>query len=184
MESRGFRLPGFLIVSSVVLLMTSCAVGVGGIESWPVTNAEKSQFSGRVVDVLCELGGNCTDNCGEGSRQLAVKSLDAGTVLVAKNLTNYTGAADELWQYCGQVVELNGLFTAHNDVRFFQVQNVRPPGGEWQKATRFLQAWAERTGKSLALAPNWQSHDDRVQEIIERDGILGLGQQADDEYFN
>jgi len=175
----------FLPIGIVAALLTlaGCATPAGSISSWPVTNAEKSEFSGEVVDVLCELGGNCADNCGEGKRQLAIKNDDIGTVLVSKNLNNYSGAADELWQYCGQIVDINGLFTDHKGVRFFQVQNVRAPGGQWQKATRYLQAWAERSGKSASLAGNWEEHDDRVQSIIERDGRLGLGQAADEEYF-
>ena len=104
-------------------------------------------------------------------------------MLVAKNLNNYSGGTDELWPFCGEVVEINGLFTEHQGVRFFQVQNVRPPGGEWLKATRYAQAWSERSGKPASLVGNWQDHDDRVQEIIERDGHLGLGPEADQEYF-
>lgn len=168
---------------SAVLLQAGCATPVGEIESWPITAAEESQFSGKVVDVLCELGGNCANECGEGKRQLAIKSQDIGTVLVAKNLNNYTGATDELLQFCGQQVDLNGLFTEHKGVRFFQVQNIRASGGQWQKATRYLSAWVERSGKTPQQAANWQYHDERVKDIIKRDGTLGLGTQADEDYF-
>lgn len=168
------------------LLLAGCATPVGEVESWPITGAEENQFSGTVVDVLCELNGSCANECGEGKRQLAVKSQDPtiGTVLVAKNLTNYSGAADELWQFCGQQVDVNGLFTDHKGVRFFQIQNVRATeGGQWQKATNYLNAWSERTGKSSQQAKNWQDHDERVLGIIKRDGRLGLGTEADQEYF-
>ena len=33
---------------------------------------EKALFSGKVVDVLCEVAGECTDNCGNGARQLGI----------------------------------------------------------------------------------------------------------------
>lgn len=166
-------------------LLAGCATPVGEIESWPVTGAEKTQFSGVVVDVQCELSGNCTDQCGEGRRQLAIKTSDnaMGTVLVAKNLSNYSGAADELWQFCEQQIDVNGLFTEHNGIRFFQVQNVRPPGGQWQRATQYLNAWVDRSGKSPQQAQNWHEHDERIKEILMRDGRLGLGQQADQDYF-
>lgn len=169
---------------SISLLQAGCATPVGEVESWPVTNAEESQFSGTVVDVLCELGGNCANECGQGKHQLAIKSQDKGTVLVAKNLNNYSGAVDELWQFCGQQVDVNGLFTEHKGVRFFQVQNIRESGGQWQKATKYISAWTERSGKSPEQAKNWQDHDDRVKDIIEREGRLGLGTQADQDYFN
>jgi len=167
------------------LLQAGCATPAGKVESWPITGAEESQFSGTVVDVLCELGGNCANECGQGTRQLAIKSPDnnIGTVLVAKNLANYSGAADELWQLCGQQVDLNGLFTEHKGVRFFQVQNIRESGGQWQKANKYLSAWVERSGKSPQQAKNWQDHDERVKDIIERDGRLGLGTEADQDYF-
>ncbi len=173
---------GALIITT--LFLSACASRPGGIASWPVTNAEKSGFTGEVVDVLCELNGNCAENCGEGKRQLAIKTEDVGTIFVAKNLNNYSGAVDELWQFCEKQVEVSGLFTENKGVRFFQVQNMREPGNSWQKATRYAQAWAERSGKPSSLAGNWEAHDERIKEIIERDGYLGLGKEADEDYFN
>jgi len=170
-----------LLVTS--LFLGACATPVGKVASWPVTNGEESELTGTVVDVLCELNGNCANNCGDGKRQLAIKTEDSRTILVSKNLTNYTGAVVELSPYCDQVVDLNGLFTEHKGVRFFQVQNVRPVGGQWQRATGYLQAWSDRTGRPLSEASNWQDNDERVREIIERDGVLGLGREADQEYL-
>jgi len=167
------------------LFVAACATPVGEIESWPITAAEKNQFSGKVVDVQCELSGNCTADCGAGKRQLAIKTTNKklGTVLIAKNLNNYTGAADELSQFCGQQIDINGLFTEHRGVRFFQVQNIREAGGQWQKATKYLDAWVERSGKSPQQAKDWHEHDERVSGIIKRDGRLGLGTKADQDYF-
>lgn len=166
-----------------IMLLGACATPAGEVDSWPVTNAQERELTGTVVDVLCELNGNCPDNCGNGKRQLAIKTEDSRTILVSKNLTNYTGAVVELSPYCDQVVDLNGLFTEHSGVRFFQVQNVRSSGGQWQRATDYLQAWSERTGRPLSEANNWQENDERVKGIIERDGVLGLGQEADQEYL-
>jgi len=183
-RKNGCTLALVALLSSSALL-AGCATPVGEVDPWPITSAEEAQFSGEVVDVLCELSGNCAANCGNGKRQLAVKTQDKtmGTVLVAKNLNNYTGAADELWQFCGQQVDVNGLFTQHKGVRIFQVQNMRTTGGQWQKATKYLSAWAQRSGKSPQQAKRWYNHDERVKAIIERDGRLGLGTQADKDYF-
>lgn len=172
-----------VVMAALCVGLTGCAAGPGGIDNWPVTNAEKNGFVGTVVDVQCELTGNCADNCGEGKRQLAVKTEEFGTVLAAKNLNFYSGAVDELWPFCAETVEVNGLFTEHQGVKFFQVQNVRQPGGKWLKATRYLQAWSERTGQPLSVASRWYNNDDRVKTILERDGRLGLGVEADQEYF-
>ncbi len=182
-KSFVYRNSLFATAGCISLLLTGCAAGPGEIASWPVTNAEKSGLLGEVVDVQCELTGNCAENCGAGKRQIAIKTENVGTVLVAKNLNNYSGAVDELWPLCGNIVDVNGLFTEHQGVRFFQVQNIRAPGGEWQKATRYLQAWSERSGKPLSVANNWQDHDERIQAVLDRDGRLGLGPNADQEFF-
>ena len=178
---KRFTRVGFWL--TLLAFLAGCATPAGKVESWGVTAQQESAFTGKVVDVMCELNGNCADNCGEGSRQLAIKTVDQGTVLVAKNVTLYSGAADELWAFCGQDVEVNGLFTANKNVRFFQVQNVRTPGGEWKRANRFHEAWASRSGQSGSKARKWYKNDERVDEIIKRDGRLGLGPAADAEYF-
>jgi len=167
----------------VLTFLAGCATAPGEVESWGITAQEESAFNGKVVDVMCELTGNCATNCGEGSRQLAIETQDQGTVLVAKNVTLYSGAAEELWAFCGQDVEVNGLFTENQNVRFFQIQNVRILGGQWQRANRFHQAWAARSGESGSKARRWYKNDARVDEILERDGRLGLGPAADAEYF-
>ncbi len=177
------RFTALATVLGSLFLLNGCATSVGEVAAWPVTNAEESALSGTVVDVLCELNGNCAENCGEGKRQLAIKTESLGTVLISKNLTNYSGAADELWPFCGELVEVNGLFTENKGIRFFQAQNIREPGGQWKQTTNYLQAWSNRTGQSRSLAEDWQYHDPRVKAIIERDGRLGLGTDADNDYF-
>ena len=136
-----------------------------------------------VVDIACELTGDCADNCGSGKRQLGLKTVDQGTILVAKNLTFYSGAAEELHGFCGKEVEVDGLFTEHRNVRFFQVQKMREVGGKWEKSDRFLDAWAKQNDSSKRKAKKWYKRDAKVQEILQRDGYLGIGAEADAEYF-
>lgn len=152
-------------------------------KSWGVTNEEIVKFSGTVVDITCELTGDCPENCGAGSRQLGLKTADQGVILVAKNLTLYTGAAEELHGFCGATVEVDGLFTENRGVRFFQVQKMRLPDKRWEKADRFLDAWAAEYGGKPRKAKRWYRKDPRVTEILKRDGRLGLGLDADAGYF-
>ena len=175
------RISRFATVLFTTLLVAGCVTPVGEVANWPITNAEKSELTGEVVSVLCELGGNCDDTCGGGSQQLAIKTPELGTVLVSKNINNYSGAQDELSPFCGQTINVNGLFTEHLGIRFFQVHNLRTPGGEWQRANRYLQAWAARSGKTPVN--RWYNQDERVKEIIKRDGRLGLGPEADKDFF-
>lgn len=153
-------------------------------KSWGVTNEKPAKFTGIVTDVACHLTENCPDNCGAGSRQLGLMTEDQGLILVAKNLTLYSGAAAELYPFCAQEIEVDGLFTEHRNVRFFQVQKMRLPGEKWQKATLFHQAWAKQYGGNPRKAKKWYKKDPRIMEIIARDGYLGLGLEKDATYFN
>lgn len=169
-----------VLVSGLYVVLTG---GAYAAKSWGVSNEVKAEFTGTVVDIACELSGDCPPNCGDGNRQLGLKTEQDGTLLVAKNLTLYTGASVELVAFCGQTIEVDGLFTEHRNVRFFQVQQLRVPGGDWQKATRFHQVWAEQYGGKPSKAKNWYKKDPRVETIITRDGYLGLGTAKDQEFF-
>ena len=171
---------GLLILVSTSL--TACATPVGEVQKWGISGVEVAEFSGEVVDVLCELSGNCTDECGAGTRQLGIKTSQ-GTVLIAKDVNYYSGAAEELWPFCNQELTVNGQFTESLNTRVFQIQNVRKPNGPWMKTQRFLETWAETNDESLAVAKDWYYHDKRVNAILEKDGRLGLGQEADSAYF-
>ena len=153
-------------------------------KSWGLTNEKEAKFKGTVVDITCHLTGDCPENCGDGSRQLGLMTEDQGLILVAKNLTLYTGASYELYGFCGQEIEVDGLFTENRNVKFFQVQKMRAVGGKWQKATRFHKHWADANDTKPRKAKRWYRKDQRIKTIIERDGYLGLGPEADEAYFN
>lgn len=150
-------------------------------KSWGISNEKEAKFKGVVTDVTCHLTGNCPENCGQGSRQLGLMTSDQGLILVAKNLTLYTGAAEELHGFCGQEIEVDGLFTENRNVRFFQVQKMRLPGKKWQKARLFHKAWAKEYGGKPRKAKRWYRKDPRVKQIISEQGYLGLGAGAEAE---
>ena len=172
------------LLAPIVLFSLGLSNSTFAAKSWGITGEQEVIFTGTVVDITCELTGDCPENCGGGKRQLGLKTADQGIILVAKNLTFYTGAAEELYGFCGQEVEVDGLFTENRNVRFFQVQKMRTAGGKWEKSTRFLKAWAEENDSSTRKAKKWYKRDPRVKEIIAQDGYLGLGLEKDQEYFN
>lgn len=174
------RVYGLLLLFTALLM--GCATPAGEVERWGISGVEVAEFSGEVVDVLCEVSGNCVDQCGSGARQLGIKT-ELGMVLIAKDLNRYTGGAEELWPFCSQQLVVNGQFTETGDTRFFQVQNVRLPDGLWMSTSRFLEDWAEKNGQPLSDANRWYLEDPRVKTLLERDGRLGLGTEADQEYF-
>ncbi len=155
-------------------------------EEWGLPEEEVARFEAKVVDVLCELSGDCPAGCGAGKRQLGLVT-DAGTlVLPVKNFTPFSGAAAELIDFCGKRVVADGLFTTNRGVKIFALQFVRQaPDGKWRRANRFLPRWAEANGfrPGGPEAKQWFRHDPRIKAVIERDGVLGLGPEADRKYL-
>lgn len=164
----------YSLVLIILAGLTACATPAGKVERWGISGVEVAEISGEVVDVLCEVSGNCVEQCGSGTRQIGIKTQQ-GMVLVAKDLNRYSGGAEELWPFCSQQLVVNGQFTETGPTRFFQVQNVRMPDGGWMSTSRFLEVWAEKNGKPVNAANKWYLEDQRVETILKRDGLLGLG---------
>ena len=138
------------------------ALGLAGAayaaKSWNLLNEEEASFEATVVDMICELTGDCPQECGVASdRQLGLVDGDGKLILVAKNLTFFAGGSMDLAPYCGQAIEVDG-FT-----------------DEWVEREGFDPAGEERK--------KWWNNDPRVLEIIEQDGVLGLGHEVDEEVF-
>ena len=80
----------------------------------------------------------------------------------------------------------DGLFSTNRGYRVFVLQFVREaPDGKWRGANRFKPKWAKRYGFDPAgkEAKQWFRHDPTVGALIERDGVFGLGLDADEAYF-
>lgn len=154
-------------------------------KSWNLTAQEKARFTARVVDVLCELTGDCPDACGGGTRQLGLlREADDVLVFPTKNgQPLFTGAATDLAPYCGKVIEVDGLLTGGGEVsagaaKVYQIQRLREVGGEWARANRWTKEWAKRNPDATGRGP-WYRRDPRITGEIARDGYLGLGPEAD-----
>ena len=154
-------------------------------QEWGLPGEKVVRFEATVVDILCELSGNCPARCGGGKRQLGLLDDEGVLHLAVKNATPFSGAALELIDFCGKRVVADGLFTTNRGYRLFALQFVREaPAGPWRAANRFLGEWAKRNG----LAPDspkidqWFRNDPTVMRLIEKDGIFGLGAEADEAY--
>jgi len=150
---------------------------------------EPARFEARVVDALCELTGDCPEDCGGGARQMGlVREADGVLVLAAKNnQAQFQGATEDLYPYCGQVVTVDGLLVGNPDVtpvKFYQVQTILRPGKDKAApAKRWTRIW-KRKNKDLAkLKGPWFRHDPAVKAAIEADGWLGLGSEADAKFI-
>jgi len=72
---------------------------------------EKATFSAKVVDILCELTGDCRDDCGAGNRHLGiVRDADDKLIMVLKNAQfSFNGPAEDLLPYCNKAVDVDGV---------------------------------------------------------------------------
>ena len=171
------------------LLLAGVALSTGAAraaESWGLPGEQTLRFEARVVDLLCELTGDCPADCGAGKRQLGLLKDDGTLVLPLKNQVIFAGAAAELIGFCAQRVVADGLMVSNRGYSFFALQFVKPlPDGKWQRANRFLPQWAAQNGVDAksATAKRWFENDPRVTDLVARDGKLGLGPEADRTYL-
>ena len=182
-----------LLALPVALALLSSAHAAGFADgsqakSWNLNGEEKALFSGKVVDVLCELSGDCHANCGGGLRTLGiVRSADNRLILVTKNgQPAFNGAAEDLLPYCNQMVDADGLMVGDDDVvtaKVFQVQFIRHSGeAKWNPANLWTNRWAEKNPGAKGEGP-WFRRDPRVKKQLEATGHFGLGHEEDRKYI-
>lgn len=158
-------------------------------QNWNLLGQENAMFTGRVVDILCELSGDCPAHCGEGARQLGiVRGADGVLVLVSKNgQPLFNGAVPDLLPYCGKQVEVDGLLTGLPDytpAKVYQIQYIREVGAEnFSKANLWTGDWERRFPEAAKKPGPWFRKDPRVLSRIEASGYLGLGKEADEAFI-
>ncbi len=176
-----------LILAAALGWLLPAVGAVQAAEEWGLPGEEKARFEAKVVDILCELSGDCPPECGAGTRQLGLLKDDGTLVLPLKNKTPFSGAAAELIDFCGKRVVADGLMVSNRGYTFFALQFVREaPDGKWRAANRFLPKWAARNGLDPEdpKVKRWFENDPRVQDVIARQGKLGLGPEADKEFLS
>ncbi|MGF1474648.1 MAG: hypothetical protein ACFB6S_03700 [Geminicoccaceae bacterium] len=153
-------------------------------KSWGLTGQELARFQAKVVDIECELGGECPDNCGDGRHQLGLVDSEGTLIPVAKNTQPaFNGAVYDLLPYCGKDVEVDGLFSGHSGFRFYQVQLIKEVDAEeFAKTNLWTKVWAEKFPEAEGEGP-WFRRDPRIQQRIEANGYLGLGPEADEQFI-
>lgn len=152
--------------------------------SWNLAAEKPARFEAKVVDILCELTGDCAENCGDGKRQLGLLRA-ADDVLIYPNKNSqpaFTGAVLELAPYCGAQVEVDGLMIEDPELgatNVYLVQKIRNVGeSEWVKANSWTKKWAEANPDATGKGP-WFRRDPRINSMIEESGYLGLGLEKD-----
>ena len=151
-----------------------------------LTGEVKATFSGKVVDILCELTGDCPANCGDGLRQLGiVREADGKLVMVSKNSQfEFNGGVVDMLPYCGKDVDVDGLLLGEDPGlkgKIYMAQFIRLNGAaDWIKTTRWTDAWKARNPEVAEGEGPWFRRDPRVLKQIEANGYFGLGAEADE----
>lgn len=172
-----------------VLTAMSFLVALNGAthaaEEWGLPDEKVTRFEAKVVDILCELTGDCPKACGAGKRQLGLLNDANKLILPTKNSVIFAGAAAELIDFCNEKVIADGLLTTNRGHTIFALQFVRKaPDGPWRGANRFLPKWAAANGvdPKSDTVEEWYLHDPAIKAELAANGKLGLGLAADKEY--
>ena len=176
----------YLKTAALVAAVLVSAGAARAAESWGLAGEQTARFEATVVDLLCELTGDCPADCGAGQRQLGLLKDDGTLVLPLKNQVIFAGGAAELIGYCARRVVADGLMVTNRGHSFFALQFVKgAPDGKWRRANRFLSTWAERNGLDPKdkKVKRWFENDPQVKALIVRDGKLGLGLEADRKFL-
>ncbi len=159
-----------LISFAAALVVSSAAYGA---EEWGIDGEKKARFEAKVVDIACELSGNCPENCGAGKRQLGLLKDDGELILAIKNFDIFAGASADLLAFCGKRIVADGLMikTAHMPVFALQFKRLAPDG-KWGRANGFSKNWAKSNpGKK---ANEWFRHDVAVINELNVGGVFGI----------
>ena len=155
--------------------------------SWKLNAEIPARFEGKVVDLVCEMTGDCPSDCGAGKRQMGIiRSVDGVMVFPMKNSQPaFTGAAVELQPFCNQTVEVDGLLLDDEYVsakNVYLIQRIKAEGADWIKANQWTKKWAAEHPEAKGKGP-WFRRDPRVKEIVAAEGHLGLGLEVDKKYI-
>ncbi len=182
------------VLAALALLVVSAAAEEGEFSaestanSWNLAGEEKARFEGKVVDILCELTGDCPADCGAGRRQLGIlRDADGALLLAAKNTQPlFTGARLDLVPSCNEAVEVDGLMGGdpeESPTRIYQVQLIRRVGEPaFAKTNQWTKRWDERHPDLAKAKGRWFRKDPRVNSRIAAEGYLGLGLEIDEEF--
>ena len=147
------------------------------VDSLGISNEQRVMIKGKVVDLICELAHDCAPNCGDGKRQLGLKTADNKIYFAAKGHVIFAGSTNDLAPYCGKEVIADGLTTTDYETTLLFVQRFKTSeSGDWIDANRFRIDWAKAHGVApdSETAKHWFKTDPVVRAAVEAHGKLGL----------
>ena len=157
-----------LVFAALTLLAAPMARAA---DSWGLDNEQQLEVSGRVVDLVCALTGDCPADCGAGKRQLGILTAENRLIPLVKGTVLFANAVPDLLPMCGRTVHADGLLIASPAMTLYMAQYLKPtPDGPVVPTNAFQTQWTASHGD----APEWWRADPTVKAVIERDGVLGV----------
>ena len=163
-------------LTSCVMIAAALLVSIDSVraaEEWGIEGEKKARFEAKVVDVLCELTGDCPANCGGGKRQLGLLRDDGTLVLAVKNVDIFAGAVNDLIGFCGKRIIADGLLVNNPKMPLFALQFKKlAPDGKWSRANQFTKDWVKANpGKK---GGQWFKNDATIKKVIADHGVFGI----------
>jgi hypothetical protein len=151
--------------------LTPLAGPAFGADLWGLAGEKPASFRAKVVDLLCEVSGDCAPACGAGRRQLGLLTEDGKLRAAVKGAFEFAGAAADLAPYCGRTIEVDGLLVENPAMTLYFVQAIRERSDEaWRPTEAFRGAWQARNGDPA----DWVRKDPDVKAIIAEKGVFGV----------
>lgn len=157
----------------IVSLLALGAFSVHAATEWGIDHEKKIRVEAKVVDLLCEVTGNCVADCGKGKRQLGLLFDDGRLVPVVKNGEPFAGATDDLIKYCNKRIVADGLMISNPKMPLFALQFSRlAPDGKWSRSNQFGKDWSKANGGKKP--GQWFRQDARIKKLIKEQGVFGI----------
>lgn len=166
-----------ILTAAAAAATTLLFVPAHAADEWGIEHEEVARIEAKVVDIACELTGDCPPDCGAGRRQLGLLLDDGTLVPVVKNFDIFAGATHDLIDFCGKRIVADGLYIKDPLMPMFALQFKREaPDGKWSRANWFIKDWAKRHDVAAddEKASAWYRHDEQIRQIIESDGVFGI----------
>ncbi len=158
---------------TMATILIAGVLPVTAATEWGIEYEKKARVEVKVVDLLCEVTGNCAPKCGNGKRQLGLLFDDGKLVPVVKNFEPFAGATNDLIKYCNKRIVADGLMISNPKMPMFALQFSRlATDGKWGRANQFGKDWSKANGGKKSN--QWFRDDERVKAIIKARGVFGI----------
>ncbi len=160
-----------IAIAAAFVSAALAAAPLRAAEAWGIEHEKTVVITGRVVDLVCALKGDCPPDCGAGKRQLGLVTPEGQLRAMVKGPVEFAGPVRDLLPFCGKSVQIDGLIIENPAITLVMIQNLRGKTDQpYEWAGAFSKDWEARNGK----ADEWFRADPLVKEVIGADGVYGI----------